>query len=49
MDGRRERLERVAAALDNGTVEPVSHAAARERIEKRQSLLLTDSVSRRAW
>jgi hypothetical protein len=35
MDGRRERLEQVVADLDSGKVQPVDHAAARERIEKR--------------
>ena len=35
MDGRRERLERVAADLQSGKVEPVDHATARDRIEKR--------------
>ena len=34
MDGRRERLERVAADLQSGKVEPVDHATARDRIEK---------------
>ena len=35
MDGRRERLERVVADLQSGEVQPVDHATARERIEKR--------------
>ena len=35
MDGRRERLERVVADLQSGKVQPVDHATARERIEKR--------------
>jgi hypothetical protein len=35
MDGRRERLEQVVADLQDGTVRPVDHATARERIEKR--------------
>ena len=35
MDGRRERLERVVADLQSGTVRPVDHATARDRIEKR--------------
>jgi hypothetical protein len=34
-DGRRERLERAAADLQSGRVQPVDHAAARDRIEKR--------------
>jgi hypothetical protein len=34
MDGRRERLERVAADLQSGKVQPVDHAIARDRIEK---------------
>jgi hypothetical protein len=29
MDGRRERLERVVADLQNGKVQPVDHATAR--------------------
>ncbi len=33
-DGRRERLERIVADLQSGRVQPVDHAAARERIEK---------------
>ena len=33
-DGRRERLERIVADLQSGKVQPVDHAAARERIEK---------------
>jgi len=35
MDGRRERLERVVADLQGGKVQPIDHATARERIEKR--------------
>ncbi|HEY2575223.1 MAG TPA: hypothetical protein VGI74_02835 [Streptosporangiaceae bacterium] len=35
MDGRRERLDRVIADLQNGTVQPVDHATARAQIEKR--------------
>jgi hypothetical protein len=35
MDGRRERLERVVADLQGGKIQPVDHATARERIEKR--------------
>jgi hypothetical protein len=35
MDGRRERLEQVVADLHSGTVQPVDHAIARGRIEKR--------------
>jgi hypothetical protein len=35
MDGRRERLELVVASLQNGEVQPVDHATARDRIEKR--------------
>lgn len=35
MDGRRERLELVVAALQTGKVQPVGHAAARDRIVKR--------------
>jgi hypothetical protein len=35
MDGRRERLERVVADLQSGKVQPVDHATARDRIEKR--------------
>ena len=34
-DGRRERLERVVADLQDGKVELVGQAAARERIETR--------------
>ncbi len=34
-DGRRERLERVAAGLHNGKIQPVDHATARDRIENR--------------
>jgi hypothetical protein len=35
MDGRRERLERVVADLQSGKVQPVDHATAGDRIEKR--------------
>ena len=35
MDGRRERLELVVADLQNGEIQPVDHATARDRIEKR--------------
>jgi hypothetical protein len=35
MDGRRERLELVVAGLQSGKVQPVDHATARDRIEKR--------------
>lgn len=35
MGGRRERLELVVAGLRSGEIQPVSHATARERIEKR--------------
>jgi hypothetical protein len=35
MDGRRERLERVVADLQSGNIQPVDHATARDRIEKR--------------
>ena len=35
MDGRRERLELVVAGLQSGRIQPVGHATARERIEKR--------------
>ena len=34
-DERRERLELVVAALQSGEIQPVGHATARERIEKR--------------
>lgn len=34
-DGRRERLERAAADLQSGKVQPVDHATARDRVEKR--------------
>ena len=34
-DGRRERLELVAGRLQSGQVQPVDHATARDRIEKR--------------
>jgi len=35
MDGRRERLDRVVADLQSGKVQPVDHATARDRVEKR--------------
>ena len=35
VDGRRERLELVVADLQNGEIQPVDHATARDRIEKR--------------
>jgi hypothetical protein len=35
MDGRRKRLELVVADLQSGKIQPVDHAAARDRIEKR--------------
>jgi len=35
MDGRRERLELVVADLQSGKIQPVDHATARDRIEKR--------------
>lgn len=35
MDGRRERLDRVAADLQSGRVQPADHVTARERIERR--------------
>ena len=35
MDGRQERLERAAADLQSGKVQPVGRATARDRIEKR--------------
>jgi hypothetical protein len=35
MDGRRERLDLVVADLQSGKVQPVDHATARDRIEKR--------------
>jgi hypothetical protein len=35
MDGRRERLEQVVTGLQSGKIQPVDHATARERIEKR--------------
>ena len=35
MDGRRERLELVVAELQSGKIQPVDHATARDRIEKR--------------
>lgn len=35
MDGRRERLEQLAVALQNGQVQPVDHVTARDRIEQR--------------
>ena len=35
VDGRRERLELVVADLQSGEIQPVDHATARDRIEKR--------------
>jgi hypothetical protein len=35
MDGRRERLDQVVADLQSGKIQPVDHATARDRIEKR--------------
>jgi hypothetical protein len=35
MDGRRERLDLVVADLQSGKIQPVDHATARDRIEKR--------------
>ena len=35
MDGRRERLELVVADLQSGKIQPVDHATAYDRIEKR--------------
>ena len=35
MDRRRERLELAVAGLRSGRIQPVGHATARERIEKR--------------
>jgi hypothetical protein len=35
MDGRWKRLELVVADLQSGKVQPVDHATARDRIEKR--------------
>jgi hypothetical protein len=35
MDGRRERLEQVVADLQSGKIQPVNHATARDRIERR--------------
>ena len=35
VDGRRERLELVVADLQNGEIQPVDHATARDRVEKR--------------
>jgi hypothetical protein len=35
MDGRRERLELAVAGLRSGRIQPVGHATARDRIEKR--------------
>ena len=35
MDGRRERLELVVVGLQSGEIQPVGHATARDRIEKR--------------
>ena len=34
-DGRRERLERAAADLQSGKVQPAGHVTACDRIEKR--------------
>ena len=34
-DGRRERLELVVADLQTGAVNPVTHVAACDRVEKR--------------
>ena len=34
MDGRRKRLELVVVGLQNGKIQPVDHATARDRIEK---------------
>jgi hypothetical protein len=35
MDGRRERLDLVVADLQSGKIQPVDHATACDRIEKR--------------
>ena len=35
MDGRRERLELAVTGLQSGRIQPVGHATARDRIEKR--------------
>ena len=35
MDGRRERLDLVVADLQSGKIQPVDHATARGRVEKR--------------
>ena len=35
MDGRRERLELAVTDLQSGRIQPVGHAAAGDRIEKR--------------
>jgi hypothetical protein len=35
MDGRQERLESVVAGLESGRIQPVGHATAHDRIEKR--------------
>jgi hypothetical protein len=35
MDDRRERLDRIVADLQSGTVTPVDQATARDRIEQR--------------
>jgi len=35
MDGLRERLELAVIDLQSGRIQPVGHAIARERIEKR--------------
>ncbi len=34
MDGRRKRLEQGVVGLQNGKIQPVDHATARDRIEK---------------
>ena len=35
MDSRRERLELAVDGLQSGEIQPVGHATARDRIEKR--------------
>lgn len=35
MDGRRKRLEEVAAGVQSGEIRPVDHVTARDQIEKR--------------
>ena len=35
MDGRRERLELAVAGLQSGKIQPVGHATAHDRVEKR--------------